>query len=264
MDDKYLVPAVDNAMKILNLLSRYNYKKSTLSDISNTLSISKSSCSRILKTLEKEKFVSYDNLTKRYSLGIHLMVLGSRASEHIDYLSIAKTYLKKLTKEISMTTLLIERISFDKLMVVAKEAPENGEKINIYVGNQFNLQNVSYGNCFLAYMGDDERTSLLDKGYREKAKYLKEDKELYIKELEEIRKKGYVVNLGEYYPGINSISVPVFNRNGEVSFVVACITFREFESNNEIQVAINTLQKMVREFSELYLISENINEKELI
>ena len=74
------------AARILKLLTRYRLAHATLTQIAVELVVPKSSCSRILKALVEEGLLAYDPLTKLYSLGPYAIVIGSRASENVDYL----------------------------------------------------------------------------------------------------------------------------------------------------------------------------------
>lgn len=107
---KYSVPALENAFAILSLLSRTRFRESTVTEIANALSLSPATCYRILQSLEKLSIVRYLEDKKRYTLGPYLVVLGERAKEHLDYISIIMPYLEKLTKESGMTSFLVNKI----------------------------------------------------------------------------------------------------------------------------------------------------------
>ena len=76
------VPALESTIKILEYLSRYNHRASSLADICKDVNINKSTCHRILKVLENHNYVVYNEDKKQYSLGSSLVVLGARASIH--------------------------------------------------------------------------------------------------------------------------------------------------------------------------------------
>ena len=117
---KYSVPALENAFGILKLLSRKRFRESTVTEIANALSLSPATCYRILQSLEGLSIVRYLEDKKRYTLGPYLVVLGERAKEHLDYISIIMPYLENLTKETNMTSILVNRIGDEKLAIVAK------------------------------------------------------------------------------------------------------------------------------------------------
>ena len=90
--EKSEVPSVEMAIRILDFLSRYKNKRSTLTEIHKKLGINKSTCLRVLRTLKKHKYVFYDESEKKYGLGVSLVVLGTRAAEFSDALEIVKPF----------------------------------------------------------------------------------------------------------------------------------------------------------------------------
>ncbi|WP_284035672.1 IclR family transcriptional regulator [Neobacillus sp. 114] len=247
--NNYHVPAVHHSVSILKLLSRYKYSNSTLAEISQALSISKSSCMRILKTLEEERMVSYNQSTKRYSLGPSLVVLGSRASEQIDYHSLAKPLLEKLTSETSLTSFLVERISGDRLMYIAKEESTGMIQIKISVGNRFPIKDVSYGKWFLAYMEENERDEILKGGLTQITPYTITDISEYIKTLDVIRKDGVLVSKEEYIEGVVAVSAPVFNSNRDIQLVIGTLGFSTYMTEKDIDAVVQKVKDTANEFT---------------
>src|SRR3954467_14908149 len=98
------------AARILKLLTRYRLARATLTQIAGELAVPKSSCSRILKALVEEGLLSYDSLTKLYSLGPYAIVIGSRASENVDYLKAVRVALQELAARTSLTAAWIQRV----------------------------------------------------------------------------------------------------------------------------------------------------------
>ncbi|MEH7255785.1 IclR family transcriptional regulator, partial [Neobacillus niacini] len=244
------------ASKILKLLSRYKYANSTLTQISDALEMNRSTCLRILKTLEEVDFVSFNAATKTYSLGSYLVILGSRAYEQIDYLSMSKSFLKRLTVETSLTSALVDRVSNDRLVYIAKEERAEAHRVNLSVGNQFKLTEISYGMWFLAYMDEKERMEYLSKGLRKMTPYTLTDVDQYLQKMEEAKEQGYLVSTDEYVMGISGVSAPIFNSEGGVGSVIACIGFSAM-NQNEIENAVESVKRVASEFNEMLAFQYN-------
>lgn len=249
MDDnesRYFVPVIMGAGKILKFLSRYQNRNSTLSEISQELEISKSTCFRILRTLEEMDYVAYDKDSKRYRLGSYLIVLGSRAQEQIDYLTAGREALREISKLTKFTSAIVQRISTDRLMYIAKEEGVSASAhVSISVGNQFPINRVSFGKCYLAYNKAD-RERILAEDLPKITEHTISNKEDYLKELERVRELGYAISGEEYIPGIKAVSAPVFNAQGEVLVVLACIGFSAFFTDD-----------MIKEYGELLKLHAN-------
>jgi IclR family KDG regulon transcriptional repressor len=222
-DNKYQVPIIINSGKILEYLRSYHTSHRTLTEISQDLGINKSSCYRILRTLQDMKYVNYDESSKRFSLGPYLIVLGSRAFEQIDYLSIGKKYLKKVSLETGFNSAIIQKISDDRLTFVDKEEVERSMQVSISIGSQFPITRVSGGKCYLAYCSNEELENQLSKGIKKVTKNSIIDIEEYKQELYKVRANGYATAIEESIEGINSASAPVFNSKGEVLMVICIV-----------------------------------------
>lgn len=251
MVNKYEAPSVNKAAGILKLLSRYKYSSSSLGEISSALSINKSTCLRILKSLEEEKFVSYNPRTKQYSLGSYLVVLGSRAHEMTKYLNLSKLFLERLVQMTSLTAVLIDRVTDDRLIYISKEEPNGNHRVNVSIGNQFPLTEVSYGMWFLAYMEEEERSLFLSKGLRKVTPHTIIEKDQYLLKLKKGKECGYIVSVEEYAKGVIAISSPIFNNKGEVGLVIGCLGFSSM-AKSEIEKAAKVVKETASEFNQMY------------
>ena len=218
---KYSVPALENAFAILSLLSRTRFRESTVTEIANALSLSPATCYRILQSLEKLSIVRYLENKKRYTLGPYLVVLGERAKEHLDYISIIMPYLERLTKESGMTSFLVNKISDEKLAIMAKvEASDFG--VSVSIGRHFSIVDGSFGMCFLAYLDKDIRDLYL-KQERGLKTFSNEDLVLMDENIEKIRHNGYYITYGEYLKGMCGIAAPIISLRNTVEMSISLI-----------------------------------------
>lgn len=218
------VPALEATIKILEYLSRYNHRKSSLAEICKDLNINKSTCHRILKSLENHNYVFYNEDKKQYSLGSYLVVLGARATEFIDYLEICKPHLAELSEEIQQTVVLLEPIANDRLMYVAKEEPSLPVRVTVSIGQRFPLTSASFGKCYLAYMDESKADEIIEKiGFKEFTSKTITNMEEFKQELRNVKKNGYAESYEEHTPGVCGVAAPIFNLHGEVTLVLSCV-----------------------------------------
>ena len=188
---KYSVPALENAFSILKLLSRKRFQESTVTEIAKALELSPATCYRILQSLEGLSIVRYLEDKKRYTLGPYLVVLGERAKEHLDYISIIMPYLEELKRETGMTAILVNKISQDKLAIVAKaEASDFG--VSVSVGRHFSITDGSLGLCFLAYLEKSEREYYLKQQHGPNS-YTDKDILFIEEEIRKLKENGYSI-----------------------------------------------------------------------
>ena len=244
---KYHVPAVSTAFKILTLLSRKKFYKSNLTEIAKALSLTPTTCYRILQQLEELSIVRYDKSSKRYSLGPYLVVLGERAKENLFDISIILPYLENLSEQTGLTSVLVSRIGKTRSTIIAKaEGRDFG--INVSVGRHFSVVDGAYGKCFLAYMDEKEADELLrtKKGLRTMTE--REIEELK-REFPIIRKNGYTITYGEYINGIFGVGAPIFNNDEKVEMAICLFGLTAQVEKHELAQKGELLKNVANEIS---------------
>lgn len=248
--EKSDVPAVETAVRILDFLSRYKNRRSTFTEIHQKLGLNKSTCLRILRILKKYQLVTYDEETKRYGLGVYLVVLGARAAEFSDQLEIIRPYLRRLMERTQLTSVLLQPMPFHRLMYVAKEEPDAVIRVNVSLGQYFPVTVTSFGKCYLAYMAEDELDEVIKQvGIRQFTKRtitgIKELKQ----NLKEVALKGYAVSYEEHTPGVIGIAAPVFDMNGKVNMVVGCLGVAGFVDQEKICIYGEEVKRIAAEIT---------------
>jgi IclR family KDG regulon transcriptional repressor len=227
----YFVPSVDLAARILQLLSRYRTTRSTLTEIANATGDSKTTCLRVVKTLQGHGLVRYDADTHRYSLGLTAVVIGARAEEALDYVSYVRPCLTEASDRTNLTAVLIQRVTDDRLMYVAKQESLSRARVNISVGNRFPITEVSYGKWLLAYASPDEREKVLAAGLRQVTPATLTDVSAYRDQLNQIRDEGVLISVEEYVPGVCAVSAPILKSPTDLLGVMAVLGLASSQTN---------------------------------
>jgi IclR family KDG regulon transcriptional repressor len=249
------VPSVHSSLRVLELLAREEYEKCTLSEIADTLSISKSTCLRILKTLQNRQFVQFDQIGKRYSLGPSLIFLGDRAREINDVLSIALSYLPKACKIIDYTIVLSKLLNENEFMYIAKEEPKKSIRLTISVGETFPLTAAAIGKCFMAFQADEKRNKVIKK-FAIAGKLPRVTKnsiteiDVFLESLQTIRESQIAISNEEYSPGVTAVASPVFNSEGTVEFVLSTLISTSIVNEVNLEVIGNEIKKIANEITE--------------
>jgi IclR family transcriptional regulator, KDG regulon repressor len=205
-------PAVDLAARILKLLAKRSNPSATLTQISTALDASKSTCLRVLRSLQEHDLVRMDAETRRYSLGVYNVVLGARAEHEFDYLSLVRVVLAEVAEGTRLTAAYAERIG-DRMVYLAKQDPLHFHSVSVFVGNRFPLSEVSLGVWPAVYAARAERARLLV-GHLES---------LDDESLAEIAREGVYASHGEYMAGISITSSPVLSAEGSLIGVIAAV-----------------------------------------
>ena len=206
-----LVPAVDQAARVLLCLSRNASTSMNLTDICDNVGIYKSKGYSILNTLQKFGFVLKDPATKTYSLGLGLLSLSRKVLDGLDDNKMATPLLETLAAR-TRSPAFYGILSDENIFVVAKHEEERTISVTIRVGYRFHMTHGAHGKAIVAFMEEHERERLLQQKklffYGHQSKF---DRGRLDAELARCRKLGYAFDMGELNPGINVIASPVFD-----------------------------------------------------
>lgn len=244
---KYSVPAVDTAFKLLTLLSRKKYQSSTLTEISNALSINAATCYRVLYELQQIAVVKYDSRSKRYTLGPYLVVLGERAKEHLFDLSIINAQLERLTAITGLTTHLVSRVGRNRSTIISKVEGDNFG-VRVSIGRHFDLIDGSYGKCLAAYASEEDLEYCLQNSDRVQS-FTEEELANLRQELIDVKKNGYAISYNETIKGIFGVGAPIVNFNGQAEMAITFAGVCAQYERDELQPLIDLIKDAAEEIS---------------
>jgi DNA-binding IclR family transcriptional regulator len=208
-DERYVVPAVDQASRILFSLASAEFSHMSLTEICSRVGIHKSKAFSILHTLQRFGLVQRNIDGKGYSLGTGLITLSRRVLDNLNAPRLAEPILQRLAREAGGTAIL-GLIADRSAFVAAKQEGERDIGYTIRIGNRFPLTYGSHGKAIAAYLSEDERDQLL----RQKKLYFYGKAEAFdlqrlLRELAEVRRDGFALDPGDVKPGLISVAAPV-------------------------------------------------------
>ena len=244
MQDGKTIQSVSKAMKLLDLLAE-SPQPMTLAEISQKTGWPKSTVHGLLSTMREFSVIAQDG-EGRYMLGIRLFEYGCTLSSSWTIIETAKPYIQ----HISYTTGEAVFLSIlDRGEVITLDRADNrtGLWISAEMGCRLPIHCTSQGMLFLAYMPEQDRKSILKRtDLKPYTEHTITTQAALQRELDEIRKRGYATENGEYKTGMRSVAAPIFDENGDVRYAIGIIgMFRQIESNQ-----FNKAIAVVRETAE--------------
>jgi DNA-binding IclR family transcriptional regulator len=228
----YLVPAVEKALEILALL-RKEGRELNLTEISKAIGSHKSSVQRLMITLSHHGFVTRDEMTKRYSLGITLAEYGRVALNNLDIRQLAKPFLQALV-DYSGETAVLAIMNDTKMVMVDKREPLLQIRASPFLGTRFPATATSNGKALLAWLPEDRVAEIIQiEGLPAKTRNSIVKPVAYREDLAATRKRGYAIDREEFQEGVSGVSAPVFSPKGLViaTLSLAGPAFRMTEEN---------------------------------
>jgi IclR family acetate operon transcriptional repressor len=206
-EPNYPIGSVDSALRLLLLLREY--PRLRVSDVSEHLGVARSTAHRLLAMLVTHGFVTRDPQTRLYSAGDALLLLGLSAVHNYDIRTNARPHLERLAAEVHETVHLLVMNGTDSFFVDGVET-DQVVRVGSRIGVSFPAHTTSGGKALLAELS----TTQLRKLYpRQRLKTVSpsglKSRTALEAELEEIRTKGYALNLGETEEDIGAVAAVI-------------------------------------------------------
>lgn len=209
-EEKYMVPAVEQASRVLFCLAGNSSSQMSLLEICDQVGIHKSKAYSILQTLQKFGLVQRFSDRKGYALGPGLITLSRKVLDDFNAPRLAEPLLEELATKFSGTATL-GLISDRMVFVAAKNEGGVDIGVTLRIGHRFPLTYGSHGKVIASSLPVKQLETLL----KDPKLYFhggpdKLDRGRLEKELAQCRRDGFALDLGEMKPGINSVAAAVF------------------------------------------------------
>ncbi len=210
--------STEHVINIINYLSAEREPRG-VTEISKSLGSNKSSAYRILSTLKKAQWVEQDPSTKKYDLGVGLHEISASIMSGLTVRSISLPYLNKLCSGSGETAILSKRIGFERVYIEQIESSYEIRHI-VEIGKRLPLWLGAPGKAILAHMEPAEVEMVIDDLRKSGVHILASGQILEVdqllRELAEIRQKGFSMSFGERLVASAAVASPIFDRNHKV------------------------------------------------
>lgn len=157
----------------------------------------------------EERLVKVDPLTKRYSLDTGMLPLARAVLERTNFTALVQPELDRLSSMYGLTAIGVELSGPDYMLVVAISRAPVLVRLQVDVGSRFPSLISATGRCVAAFGGyaSEDIEARFRKLRWENAPSL----EVWRKEVEQVKRKGYSLDRGNYISGVAVIAVPVLD-----------------------------------------------------
>lgn len=215
-----LVQSVERALDILDCLAQYP-KGCGIGELSKNLGLSKSTIHRILTTLKYKQYVTQNNETDKYRLGIKVLNLSSSITNSMDLISIVRPYIREFANKVDeVIHLCIPDESYSNIIYVDKVSAESTSKsitMSSRIGKTAPIYCTASGKLLLSQYPDEKIKELLKD--TEFVKYTSNtitDINSFLEEIHTIRENSYSLDNIEYDTGVICIAAPIFDRTNTI------------------------------------------------
>lgn len=215
---------MENAIRLLQYLGDPSNGKTLLTDVCRGAGVPRSSGRNLLNTLESFGLVRYDSRTRQYGLGWNLVQLGIHAQQQMgDLEALIRPHLQLLSRDTGVTC-ITARLMGDYLLIRQKVESAADPRPTAVVNQLYPLTSGALGKAILAHMSEADVTDYARRmGLPAFTEHSLTSVDALHDDLENVRRVGYAVSLGEYSPRVNSIACPAFDELGGAQLSVSAL-----------------------------------------
>lgn len=246
---KYIVPAVERAVIILQLLAQ-EPDGLTISQITQRLAVPKSTIFTILTTLKQYRLVERKEETGQFRLGVELFTLGSTVVERLNVRSAAYPTLKRLAQSTGLTTHL-GIMDQGEVVYIEKIEGRGPIKISSAVGRRMSVHCTALGKAMLAQLPEAEFQLIFNgRDLAQRTPNTITSLETLWTDLARTRERGYAFDDEENELGIRCLGAPIFNHQREVTGSISASGPRDRISIENIGPLARQVVEAAREISQ--------------
>lgn len=205
------VKATKVTFEIIDFLRKRN--GAGVSEIADHLEKPTSTIHDHLRTLETEEYLIKDD--SEYRIGARFLELGEQARSRMKVYHLARPEVDELaTKTGNHSNIMIEEHGRGVFLYKAKG--ENAVRLDTHAGMRVYLQTTALGKSILAFRPLDEVETILDRhGLPQITENSITSRDQLLKELDQIRERGYAIDDEERVQGMRCVAAPITTSEGK-------------------------------------------------
>lgn len=184
-------------------------------EIARQINMSASTVGRLLASLNTLDLLSQDPSSRLYRLGPKVMAYSMVYTVSLDIRASARPMLEELYRLTNETVSLYVLAGGQRICADCIESSER-LRVVVHAGEHMPLHAGSSGKALLAFMPSEDIDRILSKPLEKMTPRTITEKESLLRELAEIRKKGFATSHGERFEEVIGVAAPVFDSTGAV------------------------------------------------
>lgn len=217
---KFSVPNVERALSIFETLmtSPDGY---TLSEIAQQLKLPRNSVFRITNALLLHHYVTRDEKTRKYGLSHKLFGIAYNSASTRTLMENSMDIMRQLRDEVTETTII--SVMSDGAGLVLEQVPAvHAFRFVCDAGLRQPVNASASPKAMMAFMPENAVEEILIKAKLQKfTSRTITGRQVLREHLQEIRKQGFALDIGEHIEGVNCAGAPILNQQG---YAVAAVT----------------------------------------
>jgi DNA-binding IclR family transcriptional regulator len=226
--------SLHRAIAVLRSLGAGGSAGLRLTDLAAAVNLPRPTAHRLLRSLTEEGIVAFDAGTKRYSLGLDLFVLASRAGNVSGLREISRPHLLHLTGTLGETVFLLVRNGYDAICIERSAGPLPIRSFTGDIGGKVLLGVGQGSTAILAFLPAEEQDEVIRHNLPRMQEMGPFDEASLRSKLAEVQRLGFCYQWSGLIPGMAGLGVPILDRKGYplASISIGTITERLTEDRS--------------------------------
>lgn len=207
----YIVLPVMKALQVLDYVARQGHDV-TLTETVQELGLPKTTVFRYLQTLSAAEFLEHDLQRDRYGVGRKFRSLARVDQELQGLRDIAQPEMRTLMETFHETVNLAV-LSENEVVYIDMLEPGRPLRANARIGHRHPAHSTSLGKAMMAFLPDADALALSGELPQRTINTLTDADKLR-RQVDDVRRRGYAIEVGENEDGLMCIGVPILDRTG--------------------------------------------------
>ena len=244
----YLVPSTMRAMRVLEFLARSN-RGASVSNVSRSLALPKSSTYLLLKTLEQEGYLQRSAWSGKFYFGVRLVRLCRSALANLDLREVARPSLTSLMRQTGITVHLAV-LEGNEAVIIDRISPPGSSAGADWVTRRLDVNCTGVGKALAAYLPEEQFEKLITA-----QRFARHNDNTIVtvpglkRELCKVREQGYALDDEEDEIGVRCVGVPILDSSQQAFAAISLAGTTELIPLERVPSLANSLKQTASEIS---------------
>jgi IclR family KDG regulon transcriptional repressor len=248
--EDYIVQPVMKALHVLEYVAGQAHDV-TLTEVVKELKLPKTTVFRYLQTLSATSFLQHDRHRDRYGVGPRLRSLSKLDKSLHRLRHIARPEMTALMQRFGETVNLAV-LSDSHIVYIEMVEPDRALRMHARIGDRHPVHSTSLGKAIVAFLPDP--SAYLAPGQDLEARTFRTltDVRALRRQIEEVRRNGHAVEIGENEDGLMCIGAPIFDGLGLPLAAMSLSAPERRMPRQATQEAVEALKAATRRISQQF------------
>jgi len=212
---KRSVQSLANGLDILDILVEADHPLG-VTELARKTDLDKSTVYRLLTTLANRSYIIQEVETRRYLPSLKIVSHGRKIINDIQLRSVAKTYLKRLTQSMGVSSDLAI-LAGVRVVYIDHEDSDASLNVQAEIGQVAPPHCTALGKALtIQYSPDEIKNLYKDYELRRFTSKTITDLDELVAHLETVKERGYAVDEEEFNVGVSRLAAPIYDHTNKV------------------------------------------------